>query len=55
MDMQRFVSNCTRVLKITKKPDKQEFQDLVKITGLGLLVIGLMGFIVTAANQLITG
>ena len=33
---------CSALLKITKKPDKQEFQDLVKITGLGLLVIGLI-------------
>lgn len=53
MDLQRFWSNCVRVLKITKKPDKQEFVDLVKITGLGLLAIGTLGFLVQAVQQLI--
>jgi protein transport protein SEC61 subunit gamma-like protein len=54
MEMQRFISNCSRVLKITKKPTKSEFLDLVKITGLGLIVIGLMGFAVQVVNQLLT-
>ncbi|MFT4249844.1 MAG: protein translocase SEC61 complex subunit gamma [Candidatus Woesearchaeota archaeon] len=53
MELQRFLSNCNRVLKITKKPNKQEFLDLVKITGLGLIVIGLLGFAVQVVTNLI--
>ncbi len=34
-----------RVLKITKKPSRAEFMEAVKITGIGILVIGLIGFI----------
>ncbi|MFB6199928.1 MAG: protein translocase SEC61 complex subunit gamma [Candidatus Nanohaloarchaea archaeon] len=34
-----------RVLKIAKKPDREEFEMSAKITGAGMLIIGLMGFI----------
>ena len=42
-----------RVLKITKKPNKTEFIEIAKITGLGLLAIGVLGFIIQAIQQLI--
>ena len=35
-----------RVLKITKKPDMEEFQTIVKITGLGIIIIGFIGFLI---------
>ncbi len=41
-----FVQECFRVLKITKRPDAAEFKIIVKVSGLGILIIGLMGFIV---------
>ncbi len=44
-----------RVLRITKKPDKQEFLTIVKVSGLGILVIGLIGFILHFINQIIMG
>jgi protein transport protein SEC61 subunit gamma and related proteins len=48
-----------RVLKITKKPSKNEFWNIVKITGLGILFIGLIGFVIvslkTILKQLILG
>lgn len=47
----QFYANCKRVLKITRKPNQKEFVDLVKITGLGLVVIGMLGFIITIAFQ----
>lgn len=46
MKFKDFVKECVRVLKITKKPSKQEFGSIVKVTGLGILVIGLMGFLI---------
>ena len=44
-----------RVLRVTKKPDKQEFWTIVKVSGLGILVIGLIGFIFSILNQIILG
>ena len=47
-----FISECVRVLKITKKPDKIEFKTIVKASALGMTVIGALGFIITMLNQL---
>ncbi len=35
-----------RVLIVTKKPTKEEFITIVKVSGLGILLIGLLGFII---------
>lgn len=34
-----------RVLKISSKPDREEFSMSAKVTGAGMVIIGLMGFI----------
>ena len=41
-----FIEECFRVLKVTKKPDAIEFKTVVKVSGLGILIIGLIGFVV---------
>jgi len=33
-----------RVLKIAEKPGRDEYEMSLKITGLGILIIGLVGF-----------
>lgn len=53
MKAKRFLKECWRVLKITKKPDKNEFKTVVKVTSLGMLVIGFIGFIITMITQFI--
>ena len=40
-----FVAECKRVLRVTKKPNKFEFKTIVKVSGLGTIIIGLIGFI----------
>ena len=47
-----FVGECVRVLKVTRKPDKIEFKTIVKVSGLGMILIGLIGFLITMAKQL---
>jgi protein transport protein SEC61 subunit gamma-like protein len=49
----RFVSECIRVLKITKKPTKTEFKTIAKVSGLGIIAIGLIGFLVQLIRQLL--
>lgn len=41
-----FFGECLRVLQVTKKPDAVEFKTIVKVSGLGILIIGLIGFAV---------
>ena len=42
--MRRKLREYRRVLSITKKPSMEEFKAVVKVTGLGMAVIGLIGF-----------
>ncbi|MFH0936269.1 MAG: protein translocase SEC61 complex subunit gamma [Candidatus Woesearchaeota archaeon] len=41
-----FVQECIRVLKVTKKPNNEELKIIVKISGMGILAIGIIGFII---------
>jgi len=41
-----FVKELIRVFKITKKPNKQEFSIVVKVSAIGIAVIGLIGFLI---------
>lgn len=41
-----------RVLKITKKPDRDEFTMSAKVTGLGILLIGSIGFLIYLISTL---
>ena len=52
--VKRFWKECIRVLRITKKPDRREFSTTVKVSALGIAAIGLIGFLLTMANTLIT-
>ena len=42
-----------RVFKITKKPTKEEFMITVKVSAIGTLVIGFIGFLIHIISQLI--
>ncbi|MEK6822938.1 MAG: protein translocase SEC61 complex subunit gamma [Nanoarchaeota archaeon] len=53
--LKQFVRECIRVFKITKKPNKEEFTTIVKISALGMLVIGAIGFLIHFAKTLIFG
>ena len=41
-----FLQEALRVLKVTKKPDAIEFKTIVKVSGLGILIIGGLGFVI---------
>jgi len=46
-----FVQECKRVLKITRKPTLLEFKTIVKVTALGMALIGFIGFAITMIGQ----
>ena len=50
---QNFVKECVRVVKVTKKPTGEEFKTVVKVSGLGILLLGFIGFTLTMFKQLI--
>lgn len=44
--LRSFIGECKRVLAVTKKPNKLEFKTIVKVSGLGMMIIGLAGFLI---------
>lgn len=44
--IKRKLNEYWRVLKVTKKPDSVEFKTIIKVSGLGMALIGLVGFII---------
>jgi len=51
--LKRFSLECYRVLKITKKPSKEEFSVIVKVSGIGMMIIGMIGFLIQLFQQLL--
>jgi protein transport protein SEC61 subunit gamma-like protein len=52
MSFKSFINESWRVLKITKKPTGEEFKAIVKVSGLGILAIGAIGFVVQLISNL---
>lgn len=40
------LSEYLRVLKLTRKPSREEFTVIAKVAGAGILLIGFIGFII---------
>ncbi|MCD4759519.1 protein translocase SEC61 complex subunit gamma [archaeon] len=44
--LRSFTLQCKRVFQVTKKPTKEELRVIVKVTGIGIALIGAIGFII---------
>ena len=51
--LKNFINESVRVFKITKKPSSEEFKTTIKVTAIGTLIIGFIGFLVHLISQLI--
>ncbi|MBI2546555.1 protein translocase SEC61 complex subunit gamma [Candidatus Woesearchaeota archaeon] len=51
--LKRFAIECRRVLAVTKKPTGFEFKTIVKVSGLGILIIGFIGFLFQMIRDLL--
>lgn len=41
-----FLKECKRVFIITRKPSTKEFKSIVKVTAIGIALIGVIGFLI---------
>ncbi len=48
-----FIKQCKRVIRVSKKPDREEYFDFTKVTALGIVIIGVIGFIIVIIGQLL--
>ena len=53
--MRKFLHECRRVLQVAKKPDKAEYIQVAKVTGLGILLVGFIGFLIMFISAVIQG
>ena len=52
-DFNKFIKDAKRVLKVSRKPDMQEYKELAKVTSIGVVIIGVIGFAVVLLGSLI--
>ncbi len=55
MGISSFIAKCRRVLMVASKPDPEEYKHSIKIIGLGIVIIGAIGFIIFIIAQLLGG
>lgn len=53
--IKNFISQSKRVLVVSNKPDLEEFKTYSKICAIGIAIIGVIGFAIFMAVQLIGG
>lgn len=51
--IKRFLKETRRVLRITRKPNKEEFKSTAKATALGMAIIGTIGFLIMIVRELL--
>ena len=55
MDVPFELSAYTRVLKLASTPSWQEFSQIAKVAGAGVLLVGLIGFLIFLVMGVIPG
>ena len=46
VDISDFIQSSTRIFNVSRKPDMKQYKVMAKVTGLGILIIGVIGYIV---------
>ncbi len=52
-DIFNYMKECRRVMNVASRPRRKDFEKIVKITGLGIVLIGLIGVILSFLLNLI--
>ena len=45
--------DCKRVLKVSRKPDEEEYLEFSKIVAIGIAIMGAVGFVIVLIAALI--
>lgn len=53
--LKSFLIQCGRVWSVLKKPTQDEYKAIAKVSALGILIIGALGFIIADAIKLVFG
>ena len=50
-----FLIKCKRVWSTLKKPSRKEFEMVAKISAIGIVILGLFGFLISIVIKMIAG
>jgi protein transport protein SEC61 subunit gamma-like protein len=50
--LREFMVECGRVLRVARKPSKHEYWTIAKVSGIGIMIIGLVGFLLHLIDRL---
>jgi protein transport protein SEC61 subunit gamma and related proteins len=53
--LKNFVAKCKRVWMVLKKPTREEFLKVAKVSAAGILIIGLLGFLISIIMKIFVG
>lgn len=53
--LKSFLIQCGRVWSVLKKPTQDEYNAIAKVSALGILIIGALGFIIADLLKLVLG
>jgi protein transport protein SEC61 subunit gamma-like protein len=53
--LKSFYEKCKRVWMVLKKPTRDEFLKVAKVSAVGILVIGVIGFLISITIKLFAG
>lgn len=45
-DVKQFIEESQRIIMVSKKPSNQEFWSMARATGLGIIVIAAVGYVI---------
>jgi len=54
-NLEKAFGELKRILRLSRKPKMAEYEETMKVTGLGILAVGFLGFLVLFASELIRG
>ena len=55
MELRAFFSSARKLLRLSRKPTRSELWQSIKISALGIGVIGIIGFIIRYVSALLQG
>ncbi|KTG09743.1 preprotein translocase subunit SecE [Haloprofundus marisrubri] len=55
MDVKYDIASYVRVLKMASTPEWEEFSQIAKIAGVGIFLVGFLGFVIFAVMSFIPG
>jgi protein transport protein SEC61 subunit gamma-like protein len=47
LELNELIKRCIRIIYISRKPTAEEFEKVAKVTSLGMVAFGLIGFVIS--------